>query len=374
MQRYDKPGNLDGAIAEYQAAVKTDPAFALGWAGLGEAYLAKFHVEQIPKWLDEAIASCTRAAQIDSSLAPVHVALGRTQMDTGKLDLAVQEFQRALDLNPRNSDALSGLAGVYERQGRFAEAEKTYQRAIALRSDYWEGYNRLADFYLRQKRPAEAEAQLKHVIEITPDNWVGYVNMGVALISQNKYDESAQAFEKSIQLAPSYVAYVNLANVYYRQLKPAQAAPLLEKALALNDADYRAWFNYALANRWLEIKGDKAAGEKARSAYQRALKILEDRSTREPNNEDMRIRLAMIYGFFGRRADALREIESLRALNPNPADFDPVRAQVLDALGERQQAIAALESALRAGFKHEVAQRNPELQRILSDPNFKPQH
>src|SRR5262249_17168661 len=106
MQRYDKAGNIDQAIAQYQEAVKGDPAFALGSAGLADAYISKYKLEQDPRWLDQANDSCTRAARIDSELAPVHITLGRIQSETGKLDLAVQEFQRALALEPRNSEAL----------------------------------------------------------------------------------------------------------------------------------------------------------------------------------------------------------------------------------------------------------------------------
>src|SRR5262249_5125987 len=256
MQRYDKAGNIDQAIAQYQEAVKGDPAFALGWAGLADAYISKYKLEQDPRWLDQANDSCTRAARIDSELAPVHITLGRIQSETGKLDLAVQEFQRALALEPRNSEALLGLASAYERQGS-PEAAKTFERGAALRPDYWDGYNRLGEFYIRQatgklqtdkpmrkKRLEDAEAQFRGAVELTPDNWVGYVNLAAALQLQDRYDESARYLEKSIQLSPSYAAYSNLGNIYYRQLKPAQAAPIFEKALALNDKDFRTWYNY----------------------------------------------------------------------------------------------------------------------------------
>ena len=277
---------------------------------------------------------------------------------------------RALELDPRSSEALLGLASVYERQGRATEAAKTYERGTALRPDYWEGYNRLGDFYIRQSRPADAEAQFKRAVELTPDGWVGYLNLGVALQLQNKYDESARALEKSIQLSPSYAAYSNLGNIYYRQMKPAQAAPLFEKAVAINGSDFRAWFNYALANRWLEIQGDKAAGERAKTGYKRSQEILQARLVREPNNADVHERLAMIFSFFRQREEALRHLESARILDSKPDSFESVRAEVLELLGDRKQAIAALESALKHGSQFEATKRNPEIQGVLTDPNF----
>src|SRR5271163_4178144 len=53
-QRYDKPGNLDLAIAALDKAVNTDPRFALGFAQLGEAYRLKYQRDKDSKWIDEA--------------------------------------------------------------------------------------------------------------------------------------------------------------------------------------------------------------------------------------------------------------------------------------------------------------------------------
>src|SRR5262249_17847002 len=49
--RYEKPGNLDRAIALLQTAVKTDPAFALAFAALGQAYALKARLSKDPRLL-----------------------------------------------------------------------------------------------------------------------------------------------------------------------------------------------------------------------------------------------------------------------------------------------------------------------------------
>src|SRR5712692_3729294 len=102
MQRYDKAGNLDLAIQALNGAVQADPRFALGFAELGEAYRLKYQLDQNPKWIDEASASSEKAVALDVRLPAVYVTLGRLHNTTGKHDLAVQEFQHALTLNPRD--------------------------------------------------------------------------------------------------------------------------------------------------------------------------------------------------------------------------------------------------------------------------------
>src|SRR6266478_8006810 len=123
MQRHDRQENLDLALDALQTAVKTDPNFALGYAELGEAYRLKFSHDQNPKWTDEALANCRKALELDDRLPIVYVTLGRIHDSGGKYDLALQEFQRALQLDPRNADSLIGLAGSYENAGRVADAE-----------------------------------------------------------------------------------------------------------------------------------------------------------------------------------------------------------------------------------------------------------
>ena len=113
IQRYDKPGT--GCCHDaLQSAVNRDVRFAVGYAALEEAYRLKYQVDRNLKWLDEATKNCKRAGELDSKLPSVYVTLGRIHDDAGKHDLAVQEFQHALDLNPRDADALNGMAHAYE--------------------------------------------------------------------------------------------------------------------------------------------------------------------------------------------------------------------------------------------------------------------
>jgi len=149
-QRFDKPGNLDLASDSLQKAIQTDPGFALGYAQLGEVYRLKYTIEQNTHWLDEAQAFGQKAAELDNHIPAVFVTLAKIHDALGKHDLALQEFQHALQLDPKSAAALGGLARSYENSGRIAEAEKTFQDAAAMRPDNWYGYNELGAFYGRQ--------------------------------------------------------------------------------------------------------------------------------------------------------------------------------------------------------------------------------
>jgi tetratricopeptide (TPR) repeat protein/predicted Ser/Thr protein kinase len=364
LQRYDKPGNLDAAAKFFESSIKDDPRFALAYARLGEALWMKHLVSPNPQLIDEALADCKRAEEINNQLAPVHVTLARIHAGTGKYDLAIQEFQRALELDPRSAEAYQQMARAYEKMGRAAEAEANLKKAVALRPDYWDGYNSLGTFYHRQSRYPEAAAAFRHVLEMTPDNAAAYSNLGVVLMRMQDRAGARRMYEKSIELSPSYSVYTNLASLYYMDRDYAKAAETYEKALKLNDRDYRPWGGLASSYEGMGMQ------DKARAAHERALKIAEEDAIRDPNNADAQGRAAWFCAKLGKREEALRRIESALVLAPANGATLYQATLVYEVLADRPVALKCLKAALEHGYSKEWVQRDPDLQKLREDPNF----
>jgi eukaryotic-like serine/threonine-protein kinase len=369
MQRYDKPGNSDLAISVLNSAIEKDPRFALGYATLGEAYRLKFLMDHHPAWVDQAFANCQRALQIDDRLTAVHFTLGQLQATLGKNDLALQEFQKALEINPHDAGALIGLAGVYEQTGHIPDAEASYQRAIALRPDYWEGYSALGAFYARQKRTQDAVAQYRRVIELTPDNSEGYSDLGVAYMELNDSQSNAAAeaaLQKSLQLAPNYQAYANLGWLYMDEKRYADAAAATRKALELNDKDWRVWANLQLAYTWLKDN------EKMRAARAKTLTLLEQYALLNSQEAPVQSMLSILYAEDKLREKALARANAALALAPkNPWVLADI-AETYDDLGDRKRAIQYAQDSLKNGYTLTDLQQRPALLGLLADPSFRP--
>ncbi|HET9697072.1 MAG TPA: protein kinase [Terriglobales bacterium] len=364
MQRWDKPGNLESAISLFQQATATDPRFALAYASLGEAYRLKFKSVSDPKWMDLAAESAKRAAEINTQLPAVHVTLGRIHAESGKNELALQEFQQALQQDARNADALLGMAAVYEKSGRVTDAENTFKRAASLRPDYWDGFNKLGAFYFRQQNYAAAEQQFRRVIELTPDNAQVYSNLGVALQNQKKYSDAEAAFQRSIALSPTYAAYTNLGNFYWEQNRFADCAAMTEQALKLNDKDYRTWGNLALAYDWLNLK------TKAEDAYRRELERLEPEFKLKPDEPTLQSELAIVYAKLGESKKSLPLIRAALARAPKNPRILVDAGETYEVLGQRNTAIRYVEESIKRGWQIDEVRRNPNLQKLIKDPSF----
>ncbi|MGB9512705.1 MAG: protein kinase [Candidatus Acidiferrum sp.] len=367
MQRYDKPGNLDQAIAALNGAVAADPKFAVGFASLGEAYRLKNQVDPNPKWIDEASSNLDRAVHLDDRLAGPYVTLGRLHSTLVQYDLALQEFQKALAINPRDPEGLIGMAGVYLHMGRPADAEAAYKKAIALRPDYWDSYNSLGNFYDEQGRYPEAVAQYKKVIELTPDNAAAYSNLGAEYMSigddaSNRLAE--EAFRKSIAIAPTYAAYANLGNLYMGLKRYDEAAETTRKALELNDKDYRVWCNLLLdeRNRKNEV-GAKDAREHAEG-------LLEDYLKKHPQDATAQSWMGIFRSEEQQKEKALQFVESAVTLAPKDSLVLTNVAETYENLGNRVEAVKYAEESMKNGSSLADLESRPGLKKVLADKSF----
>jgi tetratricopeptide (TPR) repeat protein len=106
-------------------------------------------------------------------------------------------------------------------------------------------------------------------IALAPEDVTAHTGSGEALLALDKVDAALAAFEKAVALDPTYTpAMSNLALVYARQGKSAEAEAKFKAALELNPLDAGTYFRRA--------QGFEAGGNlKGASAdYRRALEIM----------------------------------------------------------------------------------------------------
>lgn len=368
MQRYDKPGNLDQAVTALQQSIQTDPRFALAYAELGETYRIKNIVTKDPKWLAEAEANAQKAAEINSNIPAVFVTLGRIHEATGKHDLAVQEFQRALTLDPRNPDAQTGLAISYENAGRISEAESVFQKAAALRPDSWKGYATLGGFYDRQNKYPEAVKAYQHAIQLAPDNAQVYSNLGgVAVDSADPklLPMGEQALRKSLEITPSYPAYANLGDLLLMEHRPAEAETALKQALKISSGDYVVWNFLMVADQWQKKDADAA------DARHHAIILAEQAAKLQPTDPQAQAVLAYLYAQDTQDDKAETRIQTALALAPNDPSILADVGEAYENMGNRARALEYIEKALEKGLTLDQIRAEPTLQSLLRDPRLR---
>jgi DNA-binding winged helix-turn-helix (wHTH) protein/TolB-like protein/Tfp pilus assembly protein PilF len=127
--------SIHRAIDYYHEAIAADPADALAYAGLADAYLLLPDYERIPSaaMMPLARAAAQRAIQIDGGLAEAHTSLALLA-ENYDLDWAAaeREYGTAIRLNPNYPTGRHWYAEYLGMMGRMRESEAEFDRARSL--------------------------------------------------------------------------------------------------------------------------------------------------------------------------------------------------------------------------------------------------
>ena len=177
-----------------------DPRSALPYAGLAEAQLQLFQRDFGREWLQRAEQTVTKAQSLNADLVPVLLVAGLLKEQSGWYERAAQDYSRAVELAPDNSEAWKRLAGAYSNMNRPEEAIATYQKAIQAQPDYYSPYFELGLFYYLRGQFPEAEKYFRRTTEIVPGLSSGHMDLGLALKDQGRLQEAEQSLLTALRL------------------------------------------------------------------------------------------------------------------------------------------------------------------------------
>ena len=366
LDNYDRPENLDKAIADFQQALQLDANYSLAYAGLGSAYWKKYENTKDTQWIAKSRESCEKSLALDGRVAAGQLCLGTIDVGSGNYENAVAEFQRALDIEPTSDAAYRGLGSAFQRLGKFNEAEKTYQRAIALRPEYWAGYSWLGAFYADQARYENAAKAFQRVVDLAPDSFRGYSNLGSILNELGRYTGAIEILQRSIAIRPTAAAYSNLGNSYFYSKRFAEAVEPYQKAVKLDENDYRLWRNLGDAYYW-------APGRRAQApdAYRQAIALADEDLKVNPRDTQALGMLAISSAMIGQRAHALAALAKGLKAGPRDPDLLLAAALVHNSLGRNAETLKWLEKAHAAGISVTKIQDTPDFDHLHRDPRFR---
>jgi eukaryotic-like serine/threonine-protein kinase len=131
------PTNAQRAVDYFQVVTRAAPAYAPGFAGLGQAfhYLSSYSPsrEQRRELIEQAKAALSRALELDERSATALAALAwiRFRIDY-EWKAAEEGFRKALALEPNSADIHQSFATLLAYGGRHAEAQREIQLALTL--------------------------------------------------------------------------------------------------------------------------------------------------------------------------------------------------------------------------------------------------
>jgi adenylate cyclase len=260
------------------------------------------------------------------------------------LDKAVKYFEEAINLDSKYALAYSGLAdcyvilGAYGRMSpgdSFPRAKEYAMKSIEIDPRLSEPHTTLADvFNSYEGMWEESESEYKRAIELKPSYATAHMWYGLLLLFLLRFEEARSQIAQAVELDPlSRIGKLNLANTAVYEGRLGDAIHQYEAALE-EDPEF-AYIHNSLG--WAYAV-DSRFGE--------AIDEMKQAITKAEGDLVLRADLACMLGFSGRRDEAYgiyRELEGASGVNY----VSKVKmAQLLFALGKRDQGFLRLEEAL----------------------------
>ena len=212
--------DLRAAVAEFQAAIDRDPAYAQAYGALADVYvtLGIYTVAAPEDVMPKARAAADRAIALDPTV-PGLLATRAT------------------------------VAAIHE--WNWAEADRMFVQAVQAHPTHptthqWYATNCL----LPTGRFREADEALRRAREYDPLSPIIAVSLGLSAFCAGRYDEAADRLTRALSLDAGFVmGHFFLGQVLTRLDRHAEAVATLERALSLSGGspDVRGWLGHAYA-------------------------------------------------------------------------------------------------------------------------------
>src|SRR5712691_3953931 len=225
--------SIEEAIGYYRQATIKDPNYARAYAGLADAYTLIGAYSGYPQteFVSKARAAALRALQIDDSLSEAHTALALiVQNYDWDWQTAEKEFRRAIELNPNYATAHHWYAEHLMWRGRFDEALQESERARQLDplSLIIAADNGAILYFSRQYD--RAIEKWRSVLEMDPDFSRAHLIRG-AYVEKGMFAEALADTERERPITPVPGYWCWLAIIYGRSGQSAQARHALQELL-----------------------------------------------------------------------------------------------------------------------------------------------
>ena len=380
------PESYDRAAAYYREALARDPQFALAAAGAARSLLAR-HWSVAPITADELAAAkglAERAVALAPDSAETHLALGFAYYwGQRQYDLALREFQTALQLQPNSAVARSVIGFVYRRQGRWEQSTAELLKATELDPRDAELPANIAGSYVTLRQWSDAQRAATRALALDPYSAAARNSLVIASVNGDGDVDAAERIAAA--LPPDVRLATNWRGTAATMIGQQTYLPVLKRDFqrAMQELDRfgpgnKAALLPAAAHAAMRLLAGDAAG--ASAAAQEALPALEASLGKRADEPLVLWQLSWVYLALQRNAEALRAMETAAAALPVELDaqvgptWQAGLAEIQAHAGQTAAAVKTLRHllAIPAGAAVSInrLKLDPVWDPIRNDPEF----
>lgn len=290
-------GDFNGAIKNFNEAVRRDSTMVDAWRDLGLAFI------KLQRWSDAAAAFAELAKRQSDSVEAAYLH-ALALFNAGMPADAETEARRTLRLNGGASGAHTLLGIILASRGNAnLEAADALSQAVALDHESFDANFYLGRVQYAMKNFAEAVKSLRMAKQLQPHHAEVRFFLGTALEAAGDSNAAMLEYQELAKSDPdSAMGQLGLGALLVKQGKMGEAIVALQKAIALNPGNFEA--HWALGRALFLDRRLADAVEALKTAVSLA-----------PNRADAHYQLGLALKRLGRTEEADREFAIVNRLN-----------------------------------------------------------
>ncbi len=227
-----KAGHYEEARPGLEAYTKSHPG---SWRALYQLGYIYFRLRQI----SASILALQKSVSRNGDFADAHKILAFDFNIVGRQDLALQELNTAIALDPKSFESFYEVGRILFERGSYPQAIEAFEKSRALSPEFVKVYHNLGLAYSAVQEHAKAVQNFEGGLALNaqqnkPSAWP-LIDYGTYRNHQGDYKEAKALLLQSIQIDGRWdQAYTELAKSHRALGDIAAAVTSLERAIALN--------------------------------------------------------------------------------------------------------------------------------------------
>jgi len=217
-EAYDKRGEYDKAITEFESALRLNPKYFFALNNLGNIYGKK---KEFPK----AISYFKKALKQKPDYSPAHYNLARALHLVGKTSAATASYRRAIQFNPYFEQAFYNLANLLLETGKPKEATANFLRFLEMQPNHARARFGLGNAYAVQGQLDRAYAQYQKSAALDPAFVFPHINMANIEMQKGNIESAIEIYNRLLVREPELAGiHKNLGMIFYQFKKDREKA------------------------------------------------------------------------------------------------------------------------------------------------------
>lgn len=281
-----------------------------------------------------AFDSIDKALQLDPGNTDALCTRGNIFHTTGEYDKAMADYNKVLELNPLNAKAYKSRGNTYYAKQEYDKALQDYNRAIELGLLDAEAYLKRGSIYHSLREYDKVLADLSRALEINPEDEKTYYSRGNIYHARGEYEKALVDYSLSIELGlETSDVFLNRGRIYQVTGEYDAALTDYNRVIELNPRESKIYYYRG------DVYHAKGEHRKALFDYERGIEI-------NPEYGEACDELGISYNnkieFEKELSECSQDIES----DPEDASLYYNRGNVYDALGDYDKALADYDRAI----------------------------